>query len=107
MGGRGGSSGLHSATPEQKKKMANIERTIAKNKFASDLKFSKNKDGSIGFEYKEERIIHKEKGGKMQSPDKADIYLRTTIKSGRILKDGLIKHNKDEKEEKLVRRGRR
>lgn len=108
MGGRGGGSGMIKATASQKQKMENIKKAVAKNKFSNnDLKFTQMKNGTIGFSYTEERTVYKEKGGKMQSPDKADVYLRTTVKSGVILKDGLIKHNKDKKEEKLIKKGKR
>lgn len=42
----------------------------------------------------------------MISPEKNDLYERTTIHSGKIGKDGLIKRNKDENTDVLLRRGR-
>jgi hypothetical protein len=46
MGGRGGSSGFTSASPEQKRLMNNLQKRNAKYSMYSAPKFAKNKDGS-------------------------------------------------------------
>lgn len=45
--------------------------------------------------------------GKMQDPTKNDVILRTTVESGKIMKDGLIKKNKSIKTEKIIKKGKR
>lgn len=107
MGGRGGSSGFASASPEQKFLMSNLQKRNAKYDMYSAPKFTKNKDGSVSYEYKKERIINRVHGGKMQSAEKNDIYRRTEIITGKIMKDGLRRENKPIKTETLIKRGKR
>jgi len=107
MGGRGSASGLLSGTAQQEQKMSNIKRALANNRFVtSPVVFSKNKDGSIGFSYTETQRYAREKGGKMISPEKADVIERTTVVTGSIYKDGLILKNKPQKTERLIKKGR-
>lgn len=106
MGGRGASGSSRQTSEQQKRKMNNITRSLAKDKTASNLAFVKNKDGSIGYSYQTTRIYSREKGGKMISSEKADTVERITKYSGRIMKDGLIIKNKEEKQETIKNRGR-
>ena len=52
MGGRGGSSGLTSVSPEQKRLMSNLQKRNAKYSMYSEPKFTKNNDGSVSYECK-------------------------------------------------------
>ena len=107
MGGRGGSSGFASVSPEQKRLMSNLQKRNAKYDMYSAPKFTKNKDGSVSYEYKKEQIINHVHGGKMQSAEKNDIYRRTEVITGKIMKDGLRRENKPIKTETLIKRGKR
>lgn len=106
MGGRGANGSSRQTSDEQKRKINNITRSLAKAKTASNLVFVKNKDGSIAYSYQTTRIYSREKGGKMISPEKADTIERITKYSGRIMKDGLIIKNKEEKTERVKKHGR-
>lgn len=110
MGGRSARSGFSSiskATEPQVQKINNIKKALVKRgESVSAPVFKRDKDGIISFKYTESRIIHKEKGGKMSSPEKADIYERVTTKTGRIMKDGLILKNKDVSVDNLIKKGR-
>lgn len=106
MGGRGGSSGF-TLSSEQKRLMNNLQKRNAKYDMYSAPKFTKNKDGSISYEYKKEQIINHVHGGKMQSTEKNDIYRRTEVITGKIMKDGLRRENKPIKTETLIKRGKR
>ena len=108
MGGRG--SNFLQTSPEQKRLMNNLIRRNLKNSPGynySAPEFAKNKDGSVSYKYTVKNIVYKAHGGKMISPDKNDIYQRTTFESGLIMRDGLIKRNKSTKEETLIKRGKR
>lgn len=107
MGGRGGSSGMSTVSYEQKRKMNNLVKRNAEYKGHSTPKFTTNKDGSVSYQYKTERTYEYVHGGKMQDPAKNDVILRTTVESGKIMKDGLIKKNKSIKTEKIIKKGKR
>lgn len=107
MGGRGGSGGFASASDEQKRKISNITRVLSERRFVvGKPSFEIRKDGVVEYKYIEKQNFQKVHGG-MQSPDKNDVVERTTVFSGVILRDGLIKRNKNQKEEKLIKRGRK
>ncbi|MBU5481733.1 hypothetical protein [Blautia sp. MSJ-19] len=105
MGGRGGSSGL-SPSSEQQRLMDGLKRRNEHYGW-SVPKFGKNKDGSVSYEYTREKIVHHVHGGKMQGPEKNDIYRRTEVVTGKIMKDGLRRENKPVKTETLIKRGKR
>lgn len=107
MGGRGGSSGLLSASAKQKQIMNNLRKRNAKYDMYSEPKFYLNKDGSVSYEYKKEKIVNRVHGGKMQSEEKNDIYRRTEVITGKIMKDGLWRDNKPVKTEVLIKKGKR
>lgn len=105
MGGRGGSSGITALSSEQQRLMNGLKRRNEHYGF-SEPKFSKNKDGSVSYEYTREKIVHKVHGG-WQSEEKNDIYRRTEIVTGKIMKDGLRRENKPVKTETLIKKGKR
>lgn len=108
MGGRGSSSGAKSgATPQQKQIMNNMVKSLAKNAAASSPSFHINDDGSISWNYSEVRRFAHVHAGKMISPEKDDIFERTTVKSGTIAKDGFIRFNKPVKTEVLIKKDKR
>ena len=107
MGGRGGSSGMRVATVQQHKMMENLKKRNEKYSEYSAPKFSMNKDGSVSYEYKKERLYTHVHGGKMRSPEKDDIYRRTEVITGKSMKDGLLREDKPVKTEVLVKKGRR
>lgn len=110
MGGRGSPSGISSASPspQQRRLMNNLVKRNAKEaaRGFSNPKFTKNKDGSITYEYQIKHRTVKIHGGKMQSPEKNDIYERTEHYSGKIMRDGLRKKNKTVYTDVLVKRGK-
>lgn len=110
MGGRGSPSGISSASPspQQRRLMNNLVKRNAKEaaRGFSKPKFTKNKDGSITYEYQIKHRTVKIHGGKMQSPEKNDIYERTEHYSGKIMRDGLRKKNKTVYTDVLVKRGK-
>lgn len=108
MGGRGSSSGISGASPKQLRLMNNLVKRNAKEatRGGSKPKFTKNKDGSITYEYQIKHRTAKVHGGKMQSPEKNDIYERTEHYSGKIMQDGLRKKNKTVYTDVLVKRGK-
>lgn len=108
MGGRGSSSGMSSVSPKQRRLMNNLVKRNAKEaaRGFSEPKFTKNKDGSITYEYQIKHRTVKIHGGKMQSPEKNDIYERTEHYSGKIMRDGLRKKNKTVYTDVLVKRGK-
>lgn len=110
MGGRGSSSGMSGgSSPQQRQLMSNLVNRNAREaaRGFSKPKFTKNKDGSITFEYQIKHLTAKVHGGKMQSPEKNDIYEKTEHYSGKIMRDGLLKKNKTVYTEVLVKRGKR
>lgn len=106
MGSRGGASGFLSSTREQQRRMNRL-REIGQSDNYQNIRFERNRDGSIDFSYQRQRRIGYVHGGKMQDPSKDDIYERTEYYTGKIMPDGLIKRNKTTREDKLIRRGRR
>lgn len=106
MGGRGGSSGLLSPTSEQQRRMNRLREIGQRDNYQS-IQFERNRDGSIDFSYQRQRMVEYVHDGKMQDPNKNDVYERTEYYTGKIMPDGLIKRNKTTKEDKLIRRGRR
>lgn len=112
MGGRGSSFGgggggtLSKASPEQKKIMTNILNVTEKNGYSKPV-FKPQSDGFIYFEYLVEKHTVHVHGGKMQSPEKDDVYLTTETHRGRIGRDGLIIREKTTHSDKLVKRGKR
>lgn len=106
MGGRGGSSGIVSISSQQRQLMDRLKRRNERYGFSAP-KFSKNKDGSVSYEYKREKIVQFVHGGKMQSYEKNDVYLRTEVVTGKIMKDGLHRENKPIKTETLIKKGKR
>lgn len=87
--------------------MNNLKNRNAKNSERySKPTFKKNKDGTVSYEYTVTRHVEYVHGGKMQSPDKNDIYKRTEYYSGKIFPDGLRKENKTTKEDVLIKKGR-
>lgn len=88
-----------------KKKMNRLREIAPKNGY-QNIKFSQNKDGTIDYTYERERDVVHVHGGKMQSPEKNDLYKRTEYYSGKIMKDGLIKRNLMTHEDVLVRKGK-
>lgn len=111
MGGRGGSSGMSNVSSEQRRLMNNLVKRNTREDYISEgfskPKFTKNKDGSITYEYQVKHSTIKVHGGKMQSPEKNDIYERTEYYSGKIMQDGLRKKNKTVYTDVLVKRGKR
>lgn len=109
MGGRGSKSGGlgGNISEEQKRKMDRLVKRNEEYDNFSKPTFRRDKDGNIEYEYTDTKIVNKVHGGKMQSPDKNDIYKRVTIESGRIMKDGLVKKNKSVKTETLIKKGKR
>ena len=109
MGGRGSTSGigLSQVSSNQRAKMQNIKNALSGKKGMSTPVFSVSNDGSVQYSYTETRTLAHVKGGKMISPEKDDVYERTTTYSGVILKDGLIKKNKHSYVEKLIKRGKK
>lgn len=105
MGGRGGNSGFLRPSNDQQKKMNRLREIAPKNGY-QNIKFSQNKDGTIDYTYERERDVVHVHGGKMQSPEKNDLYKRTEYYSGKIMKDGLIKRNLMTHEDVLVRKGK-
>lgn len=103
MGGRGGSSGLSSASSEQKRLMDGLIRRNAKYDMYSAPKFTKNRDGSVSYEYTREQIVYKVHGG-WQSEEKNDVYRRTEVITGKIMKDGLRRENRPVKTEVLIKK---
>lgn len=94
-------------TAAQQQKINNIKKTLEKDKdIIEPVSFSQKKDGTIEYKYKVAREYVHEHGGKMTTPEKADIYKRITTKTGSININGLIKHYKDDKIEVLVKKGR-
>lgn len=104
MGGRGGSSGL-SPSSEQQQLMDGLKRRNEHYGW-SVPKFGKNKDGSVSYEYTREKIVYKVHGG-WQSEEKDDVYRRTEVITGKIMKDGLRRENKPVKTEVLIKKGKR
>ncbi len=103
MGGRGG-AGL-SITSAQAQKMKNLKNLVTESGYTG-LNFSKDENGAIAFSYTREKLYAREHGGKMISPDKADTIRRTEQLSGTIAKDGLIRRNKTQKTEIVIKYGR-
>lgn len=66
-----------------------------------------DKSGNVHYEYIERKRVTQVHTGKMQSPDKNDIYERVKKNSGVIMPDGLIKKNKSEYTDTLIKKGRR
>ena len=99
--------GLSSATPEQQRLMNGLKRRNAEYDEYSEPKFTKNKDGTISYEYVKTKIVHKVHGGKMQSYEKNDVYRRVEVITGKIMKDGLRRENKPVKTETLIKKGKR
>lgn len=107
FGGRGGSSGIAGTrTAQQSTKINNITRAGKKYGY-KNLKFTMDKDGVVNYSFETTRIVNKVHNSKMQDPSKNDIYERTEYNSGKIFKDGLIKKNKAEKNERLIKKGKR
>ena len=107
--GRGVGSGvirLQKATTEQKRIMENIKNALTKRPESGNLKFTIDKSGVVLYTYTERRIYHKVHASKMASPEKDDIVERTTHHKGYVFKDGLIKEDRPETSETLIRRGR-
>lgn len=108
MGGRGASSGAKGgATPQQKHIMNNMVKAVSQKSGTTVPKFNMNDDGSISWNYSEVRRFANVHAGKMISPEKDDIFERTTVKSGTIAKDGFIRFNKSVMTEVLIKRGKR
>lgn len=108
MGGRGGTSGLRvgsGATQEQQIVMKRFERKLPKLGYTKPT-FKKQKDGFITFEYTKTRLVAHVHGGKMQSPDKNDLYEKTEFHRGKIGKDGLILREGSTSVNKLIKRGK-
>lgn len=105
MGGRGGSSRLSSVSSEQKRLMDGLIRRNAKYDMYSEPKFTKNNDGSVTYEYTREQIVTRVHGG-WQSEEKNDIYRRTEVMTGKIMKDGLRRENRTAKTEVLIKKGK-
>lgn len=103
--GTTGASAIQYTTAQQRI-INNMHKLVNNRNNLSDLIINKNSDNSVSYEYKEVRKFSVEKGGKMSSPDKADIVERTTIFSGNIMPDGLRKQNKSIKSEKLIKKGK-
>lgn len=112
MGGRGSASGMPTGvSSEQRRLMNNLIRRNSNPKNSkqeySEPRFTKNKDGSVTYEYQKKRLVTKVHGGKMQSEEKNDIYERTETYSGKIMRDGLHRKNKSVYTDVLVKRGKR
>lgn len=108
MGGRGSSSGAKGgATPQQKQKMNIIVKALSKRKGVSAPSFSMDSEGKVQWRYTQTEIVHQTHGGKMISPEKDDIYERTTIRAGFIGKDGYIHFDKPAHTDKLIKKGKR
>lgn len=106
FGGRGASSGITvTRTVQQSAKINNITKA-AKEYGYKNLKFTMDKDGIINYSFETTRIVYKVHNSKMQDPSKDDVYERTEYNSGKILRDGLIKRNKTEKNERLIKKGK-
>lgn len=104
MGSRGQSQ-RKKYTSAQKAKADNIKKQAQKRGY-TNIKFSYNENGEVEYSYTEKKNVQEVHGGKMQDPAKNDHYERTVVHSGKIGKDGLIKRNKDEKNDVLIQKGR-
>jgi hypothetical protein len=109
MGGRGSDSGFRAGggvTQEQQTIMKRFEKKYPNLGYTKPT-FKKQNDGFIAFEYSKTRVVTHVHGGKMQSPDKNDIYERTQTYRGKIGKDGLILRGDSTSVDKLINRGKR
>lgn len=106
MGGRGSTSNISRYTPKQKVLVDRLKR-MAKEYRYEDVKITMGKDGAVNYEFSTRKRVYGIHGGKMQSPDKNDIYERTEKQSGKIMPDGLRKKNKTEVTDKLIKKGKR
>lgn len=104
MGSRGQSQ-RKKYTSAQKAKADNIKKQAQKRGY-TNIKFRYNENGEVEYSYTEKKNVQEVHGGKMQDPAKNDHYERTVVHSGKIGKDGLIKRNKDEKNDVLIQKGR-
>lgn len=104
MGSRGQSQ-RKKYTSAQKTKADNIKKQAQKRGY-TNIKFRYNENGEVEYSYTEKKNVQEVHGGKMQDPAKNDHYERTVVHSGKIGKDGLIKRNKDEKNDVLIQKGR-
>lgn len=116
MGGRGGEGGTMTAS--QAKLVEKIKSklkvgSIGTSRFGgqdSKIKesptFTRNKDGSISYRVVGERILYAEKSVTIGVGDRPE-RLRTTISTGRIMKDGLIIENKKQFTEVVVNKKRK
>lgn len=80
---------------------------MAKKYGYEEVKIKMDKDGAVNYEFSTRRRVYEVHGGKMQSPDKNDIYERTEKQSGKIMPDGLRKKNKTKVTDRLIKRGKR
>ena len=109
-GNRGGkrtkSASNQNYTPQQQQKINNMTKSLAKRSGATQPTFTIQQDGVVRYEYTMTRTVNVVHNSKMQSADKNDVYKRTEICTGTIGKDGLIKKDKTQVNDILVKKGR-
>ncbi len=107
--GASGRGGKVSGTDRQNqlmKRMPEVLKKYSQYKEVIGPKFTKNKDGSISYEYTTVQNFVDAHVGKFIDPKKNGIIERTTIESGVIMPDGLRIKNKPQKTEKVIKRRR-
>lgn len=85
MGGRGGAAGtLAKADGLQRKAMNRLIQYSKEDENRSKPTFKFNKDGTISFSFTQKRVVV---DSHPSNSDKDVLYERTTLRSGRLLKD--------------------
>ena len=110
MGGRGSGSSRGgwskvSGTARQTQLISNLTR-IVKRDYNTEPTFTKQKDGGIGYEYTKIQKFQDVGGGKFIDPRKNGMIEKTTIETGIIMPDGLIKKNKPQITKKIIKQRR-
>lgn len=102
-----GGSGKVTGTARQNQLMKRMPEVLKNNPNYKEVigpKFTKNKDGSISYEYTTVQNFVDVHVGKFIDQKKNGIKERTTTESGIIMPDGLRIKNKSQKTEKVIKR---